>query len=147
MKANARVLAVLNRYQASSGSQDGQQPSGRNRPQSLPDDSPVNIGAAAAAEYLRSLWIADKIQEGGGSRVSLDIEDWCPTAHNRFSLPPWWRPTVDADPSPDWRIAFHAGFAGHLAAVATQLKGSALEKPATAALDRSLGVLDRETAG
>ncbi len=145
MKASAKVLAVLHRYHPASGSFDGHGPLINNRGQTMPEESPVSIGAAVAAEYLRSLWVAEKIMEGGGRGVSLDIEDWCPTAQNRFSLPPWWHPTVDPDPPPEWRIAFHAGFAGHLAAVAAQLKGSALERPANAALDRSLAVLDQDT--
>ncbi len=145
MKASAKILAVLNRYQPPFGGQEAQRQTGGNRGPAVADDTPVGIGAAAAAEYLRSLWIADKIQEGGGRPITIDIEDWCPTARNRFALPPWWHPTIDPDPAPEWRIAFHAGFAGQLAAVAPQLKGSALERPATAALDRSLAVLDQET--
>jgi hypothetical protein len=143
MKANARLLAILSRHQ--SLVERGEFPpvaACHHRPDPA-RESPVSIGAAAAAEYLHSLWILEKLKEGGGQLGSLDIDDWCPTGSDVFRLPPWWQPMANANPDPDWRIAFHAGFAGHIAAIAPQLKGSSLEKPAIAALDRSLGVLEQ----
>jgi hypothetical protein len=142
-KPTATILAILNRYRSIPSRSERTQTTEPYLSAATTDESPVAMGAATAAEYLRSVWVAEKIREGGGRRVTLEIEDWCPTDGQPFTSPPWWCPMNEPNPSREWRIAFHAGFAGHLAAAVPQLRGSALEEPAVAALDRSLGVLEQ----
>jgi hypothetical protein len=60
-------------------------------PQPLPPEPPPHeLGAALAAEFIRTAWLADRFGLDLG-RVSDDLDDWCPTRpKRRLKLPPWW---------------------------------------------------------
>jgi hypothetical protein len=87
-------------------------------PQPLP---PHELGAAIAAEFIYSAWLADRFALDQGI-VFNDLDDWCPTKPKKLKLPPWWPPIPEPEPHPDWFIDFHLGFAARLAVASLDLR-------------------------
>jgi hypothetical protein len=104
-------------------------------PQPLP---PHELGAAVAAEFVHTAWLADRFGSDLGVAFR-ELDDWCPTGRPRkLKLPPWWPPVPEPEPHPEWLIDFHLGFAARLAVVSAQFEGSRLGEALNKAIDRSL---------
>src|SRR4051812_11240384 len=103
-------------------------------PQPLP---PHELGAAIAAEFAHTVWLADRFGFDVGVAFN-DLDDWCPTRPRKLKLPPWWPPIPEPEPHPEWLIDFHLGFAARLAAVSAGLEGTRLGESLNKAIERSL---------
>jgi hypothetical protein len=113
-------------------------------PQPLPPEPPPHeLGAALAAEFIRTAWLADRFGLDLG-RVSDDLDDWCPTRpKRRLKLPPWWPPIPDPDPHPNWFIDFHLGFVARLAAAS--LEETRIGESINKAIERSITAIKSAT--
>ena len=100
---------------------------------------PRELGAAIAAEFVHSAWLADRFGADLG-RVFTDLDDWCPTRPKGLKLPPWWPPIPDPDPQPDWFIDFHLGFAARLTAVSVE--GTRIGESIDKAIERSIAAIE-----
>jgi hypothetical protein len=107
-------------------------------PQPLP---PHELGAAVAAEFVHTAWLADRFGLDLG-RAFNDLDDWCPTVPRRLKLPPWWPPIPDPEPHPDWFMDFHLGFAGRLAVISDEFEGTRLGESFAKAIERSLASIE-----
>jgi len=105
-------------------------------PQPLP---PHELGAAIAAEFVHTAWLADRFGLDLG-RAFDDLDDWCPTRPKKLKLPPWWPPIPDPDPEPhpEWLSDLHLGFAARLAAISIEFEGTRLGESLNKAIERSL---------
>jgi len=115
-------------------------------PQPLPpvDPPPHALGAALAAEFIQTAWVADRFGLDIG-RVFDDLDDWCPTRpKRRLKLPPWWPPVPDPEPHPNWFIDFHLGFAARLAAAS--LEDTRIGESINKAIERSIVAIKSATA-
>lgn len=111
-------------------------------PQPLP---PHELGAAIAAEFVHTAWLADRFGFDLG-RAFDDLDDWCPTRPKKLKLPPWWPPVPEPEPHPEWLIDFHLGFAARLAVILVEVEGTRLGESLNKALDRSLESIDSMNA-
>jgi hypothetical protein len=107
-------------------------------PQPLP---PHELGAAVAAEFVRTAWLADRFGRDLGLAFS-DLDDWCPTVPRRLKLPPWWPPIPEPEPRPDWFIDFHLGFAARLAVISGEFEGTRLGESFDKAIERSVASIE-----
>ncbi len=103
-------------------------------PQPLP---PVEIGAALAAEFVRTAWMANRFGPNA-SNAFEDLDDWCPTSPKKIKLPAWWPPIPDPDPHPNWFTDFQIGFVTRLAAASTQFENTTLGQAFDKAIDRTV---------
>ncbi len=103
-------------------------------PQPLP---PHELGAAIAAEFVHTAWLADRFGLDQGIAFD-DLNDWCPTGPKKLKLPPWWPPIPEPEPHPEWLIDFHLGFAARLASASIEFEGTRLGESFDKAIDRSL---------
>jgi hypothetical protein len=105
-------------------------------PQPLP---PHELGAAIAAEFVHTAWLADRFGLDLG-RAFDDLDDWCPTRPKKLKLPPWWPPIPDPDPEPhpEWLSDLHLGFASRLAVISAEFEGTRLGESINKAIERSL---------
>jgi len=110
-------------------------------PQPLP---PGELGAAVAAEFVHTVWLADRFGLDPG-RAFDDLDDWCPTPPKPPRLPPWWGPFPDPEPHPEWHSDFHLGFAARLAAISGNFEGTRLGESLNKAIERSLEVIESGT--
>lgn len=103
-------------------------------PQPLP---PHELGAAIAAEFLQSLWLAKR--SGQDLAIAIgDLEDWCPTYPKLPKWPIWWYPIPEPEPRPEWSVDFHVGFAARLAAIAATHNSLPMNEILNKAIDRSV---------
>jgi hypothetical protein len=102
---------------------------------------PHELGAALAAEFIQTMWTADRLGHDA-SALFQDLDDWCPTRPKKFKRPPWWPPIPEPDPEPDWFVDFHLGFAARLAAAADGMNEGKVKELADKAIDRSLGAIE-----
>jgi hypothetical protein len=108
-----------------------------------PEPPPHELGAALAAEFIRTVWFADRFGLDVG-RVFDDDGDWCLTpAKLRFKLPPWWPPIPDPEPHPNWFVDFHLGFAARLAAASPE--GTRIGESINKAIERSINAIESAT--
>ena len=108
-------------------------------PQPLP---PHELGAAIAAEFVHTAWLADRFGLDQGP-VSDELDDWCPTRPRRPKLPPWWGWRIpEPDPPPEWFIDFHLGFAARLAAASVEFEDTRLGESFDKAIERSLDAIE-----
>ena len=109
-------------------------------PQPLP---PHELGAAIAAEFVHTAWLADRFGVDLGP-VSDELDDWCPLRPKWPKLPPWlgWPPIPEPEPHPNWFIDYHLGFAARLAAVSVDFEGTRLGEALDNAIDRSLEAIE-----
>lgn len=112
-------------------------------PQPLP---PHELGAAIAAEFIHTAWLADRFGLDQGIAFN-ELDDWCPTVPKRLKLPPWWPPIPEPDPHPDWFIDFHLGFAARTAVASVEFKGTRLGESFDKAIDRSLASIESVNTG
>lgn len=108
-------------------------------PQPLPPQPPDQLGAAVAAEFIHTAWLASRLGIDQG-KVFEDLDDWCPTKPKWPKLPPWWwwHQPIPEPPHPDWFIDFHLGFAARLAATASEIEDKSLAESLDRAADRSI---------
>jgi len=109
-------------------------------PQPLPPGPPPDrLGAAVAAEFLHTAWLAERFGQDQ-ARLFADLDDWCPTRPKKLKLPPWWPPVPDPEPHPDWFVDFHLGFAARLAVVSLESNrmGESIDK----AIERSMAAIE-----
>jgi hypothetical protein len=138
LNLDARLLAIIGRrfpaiYDVIPRGPQGRLAEVALNPQPLP---PHELGAALAAEFIRTAWLADRFGLDLG-RVSDDLDDWCPTRpKKRLKLPPWWPPIPDPDPHPNWFIDFHLGFVARLAAAS--LEDTRIGESINKAIERSI---------
>lgn len=107
-------------------------------PQPLP---PHELGAAIAAEFIRTAWLTDRFGLDPGLAFN-DLDDWCPTVPKKLKLPPWWPPIPEPEPHPEWLIDFHLGFAARLAVVSIEFEGTQLGESFEKALERSVTLIE-----
>ncbi len=108
-------------------------------PQPLP---PHELGAAIAAEFIRTTWLADRFGLDSGLAFN-DLDDWCPTVPKRLKRPPWWPPIPEPEPPhPDWLIDFHLGFAARLAVASVEFEGTQLGESFNKAIERSVAAIE-----
>lgn len=111
-------------------------------PQPLP---PHELGAAVAAEFVHTAWLADRFGLDQGIAFR-DLDDWCPTRPMKLKLPPWWKqwwpPIPDPEPHPEWFIDFHLGFAARLAVPSVEFEGTRLGESFDKAIERSVEAID-----
>ena len=107
-------------------------------PQPLP---PHELGAAIAAEFVHTAWLADRFGLDLG-RAFEDLDDWCPTRPKKLKLPPWWPPIPEPEPHPEWLSDLHLGFAARLAAISAEFEGTRLGESFNRAIERSLESID-----
>jgi hypothetical protein len=143
MPIHRRLLAILGRRLPAIYDVIPRGPLGRLaevalNPQPLP---PHELGAAIAAEFVRSSWDSERSGLDLGAAFD-DLDDWCPTVPKRLKLPPWWPPIPEPDPQPDWFVDFHLGFASRLAAVSDQFEGTRLGEFFDKAIGRSLASIE-----
>jgi hypothetical protein len=111
-------------------------------PQPLP---PHELGAAIAAEFVHTTWLADRLGLDPGLAFQ-DLDDWCPTGQRpKIKLPPWWPPIPEPEPHPEWLIDLHLGFASRLAAVAGDFEGTRLGESLNKAIERSVEAIESTT--
>lgn len=146
MKLNAKLLAIIGKRIPAIYDVIPRGPQGLSQglahvalnPQPLP---PGHLGAAVAAEFIRSAWLADR-----GSldlkQVFDDLDDWCPTRPKKIKLPPWWPPIPEPEPHPEWLVEFHLGFAARIAVGVSELGDSALGQSLNKAMERSLAAIE-----
>ncbi len=103
-------------------------------PQPLP---PHELGAAIAAEFLRTAWFTDRFGSDMGVAFE-ELDDWCPTVPKKLKFPPWWPPVPDPDPRPNWFVDFHLGFAARLAMAAGDFTDTRLGEVLNKAIARSV---------
>jgi len=103
-------------------------------PQPLP---PQELGAAIAAEFVHTSWLADRFGLDPGLAFD-DLDNWCPVGRKKLKLPLWWPPIPEPEPHPEWFIDFHLGFATRLAVVAIEFEGTRLGESFDKAIERSL---------
>ena len=111
-------------------------------PQPLP---PHELGAAIAAEFVHTVWLADRFGLDLGLAFN-DLDDWCPTRPKKPKLPPWWPPIPEPEPHPEWFIDFHLGFAARLAVVSVEFEGTRLGESFDKAIERSVGSIESMNA-
>ena len=107
-------------------------------PQPLP---PHELGAAIAAEFIHTAWLADRFALDRGIAFN-DLDDWCPTVPKKLKLPPWWPPIPEPEPHPEWFIDFHLGFAARLAVASLEFEGTRLGESFEKAIDRSVASIE-----
>lgn len=107
-------------------------------PQPLP---PHELGAAIAAEFVHTAWLADRFGLDLGLAFD-DLDDWCPTVPKKLKLPPWWPPIPEPEPHPEWFIDFHLGFAARLAVVSVEFESTRLGESFDKAIERSVASIE-----
>ncbi|MGB7815431.1 MAG: hypothetical protein WBL28_03685 [Methylotenera sp.] len=112
-------------------------------PQPLP---PHELGAAIAAEFVHTAWLADRFGLDQGIAFN-DLDDWCPTVPKKLRLPPWWSPIPEPESHPEWFIDFHLGFAARLAVASVEFEGTRLGESFDKAIDRSVASIESTNAG
>jgi hypothetical protein len=152
MSIDRRLLAIIGRRLPSIYDVIPRGPQGRfspNRlsevalnPQPLP---PHELGAAIAAEFVHTAWLADRFGLDQGIAFS-DLDDWCPTRPKKLKLPPWWPPIPEPEPHPEWFIDFHLGFAARLAVASVEFEGTRLGESFEKAIERSVESIESVNA-
>jgi hypothetical protein len=109
-------------------------------PQPLP---PHELGAAIAAEFIHTTWLADRFGLDLG-RAFNDLDDWCPTVPKPLKRPPWWPwpPIPEPEPHPDWLVDFHLGFAARIASVSVEFEGTRIGESFGKAIERSIASIE-----
>jgi hypothetical protein len=107
-------------------------------PQPLP---PHELGAAIAAEFVHTAWLADRFGLDLGLALA-DLDDMCPTVPKKPKKPVWWPPIPEPDPHPDWFVDFHLGFAARLAAVSVEIENTRLREAFDKAIERSVSAIE-----
>ncbi len=143
MKLNAKLLAIIGKripaiYDVIPRGPQGWLSHVALNPQPLP---PGHLGAAVAAEFIRSAWLADRAGLDM-KQVFDDLDDWCPTRPKKIKLPPWWPPFPEPEPHPEWLVDFHFGFAARVAASASEIGDTTLGQSLNKAVDRSLAAIE-----
>jgi hypothetical protein len=112
-------------------------------PKPLP---PHDLGAAIAAEFIHSIWFADRF----GLDVSpiwTDLDNWCPTGKPKFpKLPPWFPLVPEPDPQPNWFVDFHLGFAARIALISPDFQGTQLGEYFEKTIERSVSTIESSLA-
>ena len=103
-------------------------------PQPLP---PHELGAAIAAEFVHTAWLADHFGLDLGLAFD-DLDDWCPVGGKKPKPPPWWPPLPEPEPHPEWFVDFHLGFAARLCVIAIEFEGARLGESFDKAIERSI---------
>lgn len=120
-------------------------------PQPLP---PYELGAAVAAEFLHTAWLAERFGLDQ-ARLWSDLDDICPPPPKLPKLPPWWekprpepwyKPIPLPDPPPEWFTDYHLGFAARLAVASIDLEQTKLSGLLNEAVSRSLEIIQGLTA-
>jgi hypothetical protein len=111
--------------------------------QPLPPLPAHELGAAVAAEFIHTIWLAERFGLDPAKPFD-DLDDWCPTGPKWPKLPSWWRwwPPKPEPPHPNWSVDFHLGFAARLAASAAEAAGGALSKSLDSAIGRSIDAIE-----
>ncbi|WP_054314079.1 hypothetical protein [Mesorhizobium sp. 1M-11] len=143
MKLNAKLLAIIGKrfpaiYDVIPRGPQGWLSHVALNPQPLP---PGHLGAAVAAEFIRSAWLADR-SALDLKQVFDDLDDWCPTRPKKLKLPPWLGPVPEPEPHPEWLVEFHLGFAARVAVSVSEFGDTSLGQSLNKAIDRSLGVIE-----
>jgi len=148
MSISRRLLAIIGRrfpaiYDVIPRGPQGRLAEVALNPQPLP---PHELGAAIAAEFVHTAWLADRFGLDLGLAFK-DLDDWCPTGPRpKIKLPPWWPPVPEPEPHPEWLIDFHLGFAARLAAVSSGSEGTRLGESLNKAMERSLNAIESTNA-
>lgn len=143
MKLNAKLLAIIGKripaiYDVIPRGPLASLSYAALNPQPLP---PGHLGAAVAAEFIRSAWLVER----GGldlKQVFDDLDDWCPTRPKKIKLPPWWPPIPEPEPHPEWLVDFHLGFAARVAVSLEELGDTSLGQSLNKAVERSLAAIE-----
>lgn len=108
------------------------------QPQPLP---PYELGAAVAAEFIHTAWIAERFGLDQGKLFS-DIDDLCPPPP-KLPKPPrgWPWPWPKPDPHPDWLTDYHLGFAIRLAVTSVDVEKTKLSELLDEAISRSIEII------
>jgi hypothetical protein len=107
-------------------------------PQPLP---PIALGAAVASEFVHTAWLADRFGLEQGLAFD-ELDDWCPTTVSKVKLPPWWGPSPEPEPRPEWFVDFHLGFVARLASVSDRFESTRLRETFDRAFERSMAAIE-----